>query len=137
MTPEIQAFATGFPITLLHAGVTLVMLILGVFLYGLLSPYREVDAIREGNAAAAVSLGGVMVGLGLPLAFSLAASPSLLEIAVWGVAVVAVQLLVFRVTDLSLGGLGARIQHGEVGAAVLLSGARLSTALILSAAVNS
>ena len=64
MTPEIQAFATGFPITLLHAGVTLLMLVLGVFLYGLLSPFREVPLIREGNAAAAASLGGVMVGLG-------------------------------------------------------------------------
>ena len=26
-SPEIQAFATGFPITLLHAGVTLTMLV--------------------------------------------------------------------------------------------------------------
>lgn len=137
MTPEIQAFATGFPITLLHAGVTLLILILGVFLYGLLSPFKEVPLIREGNPAAAVSLGGVMIGLAVPLALSLASSPSLLEIAIWGLAILAVQLLAFRVTDLALGGLGSRIQHGEVSAAMLLTAARLASAIILSAAVTS
>lgn len=135
MTPEVQAFAIGFPITLLHAGLTLVLLVLGVFLYGLLSPHHEVQAIREGNSAAAVSLGGVMIGLAAPLALSLASSPSLVEIGVWGLAVTAVQLLAFRLTDLALGGLGARIRAGEVAAAVLLTCARLSTAVILSAAV--
>jgi putative membrane protein len=137
MNPEIQAFATGFPITLLHAGLTLVMLVLGVFLYALLSPYKEVEAIRDGNAAAAVALGGVMIGLAAPLALSLAASPSLLEIGVWGLAVVAVQLLAFRLVDLALGGLGGRIGAGDVSAAVLLTAARLSSAVILSAAVTS
>src|SRR3954469_7742719 len=104
MTPEIQAFASGFPVTLLHAGVTLVMLVLGAVVYALLTPYREIQLIREGNAAAAVSYGGVMIGLAAPLAVSLSASPSVLEIMVWGLATTAVQLLAFRITDLFLSG---------------------------------
>jgi putative membrane protein len=135
MTPEVQAFATGFPITLLHAGVTLLMLALGAVIYALLTPYKEIQLIREGNTAAAVSYGGVVIGLAVPLAISLSASPSVLEVIVWGLATTAVQLLVFRLTDFLLAGLPTRIQEGEVAAAVLLSGARLATALILAAAV--
>lgn len=134
-SPEVQAFATGFPVTLLHASVTLVMLILGTALYALLTPHKEIALIREGNSAAALSLGGVMVGLAIPLAISLTASTSVIEIGIWGAATIAVQLLVFRVTDMVLKGLPERIQEGEISAAVLLVGAKLATALILAAAV--
>ncbi|MBO9545295.1 DUF350 domain-containing protein [Caulobacter sp.] len=134
-SPEVQAFATGFPVTLLHASVTLVMLILGTTLYALLTPHKEIALIREGNSAAALSLGGVMVGLSIPLAISLTASTSVIEIGIWGAATIAVQLLVFRVTDMVLKGLPERIQDGEISAAVLLVGAKLATALILAAAV--
>lgn len=134
-SPEVQAFATGFPVTLLHASVTLVMLILGTALYALLTPHKEITLIREGNSAAALSLGGVMVGLAIPLAISLTASTSVIEIMIWGAATIAVQLLVFRITDMVLKGLPERIHEGEVAAAALLVGAKLATALVLAAAV--
>jgi putative membrane protein len=134
-SPEVQAFATGFPVTLAHAGLTLAMLILGATLYALMTPHREIKLIREGNAAAALSLGGVLVGLAIPLAVSLRASTSAIEIVIWGAATIAVQLLVFRVADMVLKGLPDRIQDGEVAAAALLVGAKIATALILAAAV--
>lgn len=134
-SPEILAFATGFPITLLHFAVTTLILFLGAALYVLLTPHREIALIRDGNAAAAVSLGGVLVGLALPLAVSLNASTSLIDIAIWGVSTVVVQLLVFRLVDLMLRGLPQRIQDGEVAAAALLVGAKLATAITLAAAV--
>lgn len=134
-SPEIQAFAIGFPTTLLHAGVAVLILFLGAALYVLLTPHKEVALIRDGNAAAAISLGGVLVGLAAPLALSLNSSTSLVEIVIWGVSTVMVQLLVFRLVDLLLRGLPQRIQEGEVAAAALLVGAKLATALILAAAV--
>ena len=134
-SPEIQAFASGLKVTLTHAGLTLAMLVLGTALYALLTPHKEIKLIREGNAAAALSLGGVMVGLAIPLATSLSASVSPLEIVLWGATTIFVQLLVFRVTDMLLKGLPERISEGEVAAAALLVGAKLATALILAAAV--
>jgi len=134
-SPEIQAFTTGFPITLMHAGVTVLILFLGAALYILLTPHREITLIREGNAAAAISLGGVLVGLAMPLAASIRVSTSLVDIAVWGASTVMVQLLIFRLVDLLLRGLPQRIQDGETAAAALLVGAKLATALIIAAAV--
>lgn len=134
-SPEIQAFATGFPLTLAHAGVTVAILFAGVTLYVLLTPHKEITLIREGNVAAAVSLGGVLVGLAMPLAVSLKASTTVVELGLWGVATVVVQLLIFRLVDLVLHGLPKRIQEGEMAAAAMLVGAKLATAMILAAAV--
>ncbi|PXA86314.1 hypothetical protein DMC25_14060 [Caulobacter sp. D4A] len=134
-SPEIQAFANGLLTTLTHVGVTMVMLIAGAAIYILLTPHREIKLIREGNAAAALSLGGVLTGLAIPLAASLAASTSVIEILLWGVATLALQLLVFRLTDMMLKGLPERINEGEVSAAALLVGAKLATAIIIAAGV--
>ena len=135
MTPEVQAFATGFPLTLLHAGITVALLIAGAALYAWLTPYRDVQLVREGNTAAAISLGGVLVGLAIPLAVSLGYSSGELEMVIWGVAIIAVQLFVFRFTDFVLKGLPQRIQAGETAAATFLAAIKLATALILAAAV--
>ena len=135
-SPELQAWASGFPITLLHVGVTLLILLAGASLYALLTPHREIQLIREGNAAAALSFSGVLVALALPLAFAMAASTSLLEIGLWGATTTAIQLALFWLTDLILHGLPQRIREGEMAAAALLVGAKLAAAAILAAAVT-
>jgi len=133
-SPEIQAFAAGFPVFLAHAGVTVVILFAAAALYVLLTPHKEITLIREGNTAAAVSLGGVLLGLAIPLSASLRASTNVIEIGLWGAVTVVVQLLVFRLVDMLLRGLPKRIQDGEVSAAALLVGAKIATALIIAAA---
>ena len=133
-SPEIQAFAAGFPVFLAHAGVTVVILFAAAALYILLTPHREITLIREGNTAAAVSLAGVLLGLAIPLAASLKASTNLIEIGLLGAVTVVVQLLVFRLVDMILRGLPKRIQEGEISAAALLVGAKLATAIVIAAA---
>ena len=135
MYSEIQAFATGFPTTLIHAALSLVMLAIGAVLHGLLSPHREVQDVREGNSAAAVSLGGTVIGIAIPLAASLNASTSTVEVAIWGAAIVAVQLLLFWVVDMVLTGLPQRTREGEIAPAVLLVAAKLAVSIIVAAAV--
>ena len=135
-SPEVQAFATGFPTTVLHLSVTLGLLVVGAVIYALLTPWKEIALIREGNAAASVAFAGVLVGLAIPLAVSLSVSTSIKDITLWGVATVVLQLLAFRLVDMVLTGLPQRIRDGEIAAAVLLVGAKLSTALILAAALT-
>ena len=79
-SPEVQAFATGFPTTVAHLGVTLGLLVVGAVIYALLTPWKEIALIREGNAAASVAFAGVLVGLAIPLAVSLSVSTSVRDI---------------------------------------------------------
>lgn len=134
-SPEIQAFAAGFPVTLLHVAVTLALLFAGSGVYIMLTPHREVALVREGNVAAAVSLGGILLGLAIPLSVSLKASTNLIDLMLWGAATLVVQLLISRLADLVLHGLPKRIQAGEIAAATVLAVVKIATGLILGAAV--
>src|SRR5579871_966449 len=133
MSPEVQAFASGFPLMLLQA--VLVLFAIACSAYGFLSPHKEIRRIREGDVAAAVSFAGVVFGLAIPLAAAMAAASSLLELALWASSVLVLALLAFRGVDLMLAGLPKRMREGEVSAAVVMTAGKLAVALILAAAV--
>ena len=135
MEPVLQSFINGFPVLLLHFSVTLAMLGVGVTIYQLITPYHELDLIRTGNNAAAISLSGAIVGLALPLAFCMAKSVNVWDIIVWGVVTLVIQLLAYRLADAILKGLPARIEAGEIGAAILVVAIKLAVAMINAAAV--
>ncbi|WP_288757615.1 DUF350 domain-containing protein [uncultured Brevundimonas sp.] len=133
---EVQAFASGFPVMVMHLVVTLLLLAAGATVYALMTPWKEVALIRDGNPAAALTFAGVLLGLAIPLAVSLSVSTSVRDIAIWGVATLVLQLLCFRVVDLLLTGLPQRIKDGQMSAAIVLVGAKLATAVVLSAALT-
>ena len=136
MDAVIQSFLVGFPVLILHSSVTLAMLALGVFFYVKITPYDEIDLVRAGNSAAAVSLAGAIIGLAIPLAFSMASSVTIWEILIWGPVTLFLQLIAFRLTDLMLKDLPKRITDGEMGAALLLISIKLAVAAINAAAVT-
>ena len=136
MDVVIQSFLVGFPVLILHSSVTLAMLAMGVFFYVKITPYDEIDLVRAGNSAAAVSLAGAIIGLAIPLAFSMASSVTIWEILVWGPVTLFLQLIALRLTDLMLKDLPKRITDGEMGAALLLISIKLAVAAINAAAVT-
>ena len=135
MEPVLQSFLAGFPVLLLHFAVTLAMLGLGVLVYQKITPYHEMDLIRGGNNAAAISLSGAIVGLALPLAVCMARSVNVWDIMIWGIVALIIQLLAYRIGDLVLKGLEDRIENNEIGAAILVAAIKLAVAMINAAAV--
>ena len=120
---------------LLHFGVTLGMLAIGVTIYHFITPYHELRLIRNGNTAAAVSISGAIVGLAIPLAVCMASSVSVWDIVIWGVVTLLIQILAYRIGDALLKDLPTRIENGEMGAAILVVAIKLAVALINAAAV--
>lgn len=136
MDAVLQSFVSGTPVLLLHFAVTLVILIIGVSVYTWITPYKELQLIRDGNQAAAISLSGAILGIGLPLAFCMAASVSVPDIVIWGTLTVVIQLVAFKTTDLILRDLPKRIVAGQTGPAWVLVAVKLSVAAINAAAVS-
>jgi putative membrane protein len=135
MEPVLQSLLAGLPVLLLHFGVTVAMLALGVTIYIWLTPYPEIALIRQGNTAAAVSMSGAVLGLALPLAICLASSVNVYDIIVWGVVTLMVQLIAYRVMDLLLRELPKRIENDEIGPALLLVAVKIGVAAINAAAI--
>jgi putative membrane protein len=63
-----QTGATAFIVAFLAA---VAFFVAFKFVYQLVTPYHERDLIRQGNTAAAVALGGALIGYVLPLASAL------------------------------------------------------------------
>jgi len=69
------------------------LLALGMSIYLRCTPYRELKLIEEGNLAAALSYSGALLGMGLPLGSLAVHAVSLLDLLVWAVIALAIQLL--------------------------------------------
>jgi putative membrane protein len=71
-------------------------------LYTRLTPYDEVTLIRGGNHAAALSLGGTLIGFALPIASALLHTPDYYSFLGWAAGAMLVQVLVYLVTTRAL-----------------------------------
>ena len=136
MDAAIQSFLAGIPFLLSHFGVTVLMLVIGVFIYMRITSHDERKLIREGNTAAAVSLAGAILGLAIPLAFCMASSVNVYDIVIWGIVTLVIQLATFWIIDIWLRDLSKRIEEGQVGTAILLVSVKLAVASINAAAVS-
>jgi putative membrane protein len=136
MDAAIQSFLAGIPFLLSHFGVTILMLVIGVFIYMWITSHDERALIREGNTAAAISLAGAILGLAIPLAFCMASSVNVYDIVIWGIVTLVIQLATFWIIDIWLRDLSKRIEEGQVGTAILLVSVKLAVASINAAAVS-
>src|SRR4051794_29307328 len=89
--------ARGIDDFLIYLAASLILLAVFTAIYIWITPYRELQLIREGNVAAAVSLSGTVLGFAIPLSHAIAQSVNLAEMAMWAVVALVVQLLVFFV----------------------------------------
>jgi putative membrane protein len=130
---EISAFDAAFPRFLASTGAAGLLLLLAATVYILLTPWKELSLVRSGNTSAGVALAAAIVGLAVPIASTLASSITLPGLLIWGAVALLMQLIAYRLVDLLLRDIPARIANDEIGAAALLAGAKLSAALILAA----
>ena len=106
--------------------------LLGGFLalYVLVTPYSEVALIRDGNTAAALSLGGALIGFALPIAVSVAVSHNLYAMLGWGVVAGVVQLLTYVAARLAMPQINQNIPQGELASGVFLASLSLGTGIL-------
>ena len=131
----IDALGSGLPMLLLQVLWLLGLLVAGNLIVMAVTPFHERELVRNGNAAAATVLGGALVALAIPLAALLATSGSFLDILVWGVVAVLLQLLTMAIVSHLLRGMRAMVEDGQVAAAIPLVAAQLSIGLLNAAAM--
>lgn len=121
---------------LLYFVVAIGGIMLFVAIYTAITPHREITLIREGNTAAAISLGGAIVGFACPLAQAVAQSGNLGDMLLWsGVALVA-QLLAYGATRLILPQLSSDVKDGKIAPAIFLAAMSLAIGILNAAAMS-
>ncbi len=125
----------GLPLLIGQFAVTLALLGVGIACYMLVTPFREAQLVREGNVAAAVVVTGTLIALAIPLAATLATSVLTLDILLWGLVALVIQLATFLLTAAVMRGLRGMIEAGNVAAALVLVGVQVAVALLNAGAM--
>ena len=99
MRQVFDSFA-GFDDFLVYLAVAIALLAIFVAIYIRVTPYREIALIREGNMAASFSLSGSLLGFIIPLAAAVQHSVSLVDMAIWGLIAMVVQIAAFVVVKI-------------------------------------
>lgn len=132
----LQQSITGFPAFIIHLAAALGMLAVFLFIYAMITPYREFQLIREGNVAAAISLSGAMIGFIIPLAKSIAQSSNLLDMLMWGGIALLIQLLAYAVARLMIPNINKDIPDGKIAQGTYLGMLSLATGILNAACMT-
>lgn len=105
-------------------------------IYLWLTPYRELALIREGNTAAAVSLGGAMIGFTLPLASVISHAASVVDTALWSIVALIVQIAAYVVARFIVPEFGRAIPEGKLAPAILKAAFAISFGMLNAACLT-
>lgn len=132
----LQRSIAGLPAFLLYLAVSLTLLALFITIYVWITPYRELELIRKGNAAAAASLSGTVLGFAIPVAHAVAQSVNLADMVLWAVIALIVQLIVFFAVTRVIPGIARDIPEGRVAQGVFLGAVSAATGILNAACMT-
>jgi putative membrane protein len=135
MRQVFDSFA-GFDDFLVYLAVALVLLAVFIAIYIRVTPYRELALIREGNMAASFSLSGSLLGFIVPLAAAIQHSVSLIDMAIWGVIAMGVQIAAFVAVKLLIPSITQDIPAGKGAQGFFLGSLSLGVGLINAACMS-
>jgi putative membrane protein len=128
-----DALGSGLPVLLLQFVICIVLLVVGVMIYTAVTPFHEHELLRQGNVAAATVLSGAVIALAIPLAALLATTRAVLDILVWGIVAILLQLVTVVIVCHVMRRLHLRIDDGSLAAALPIAAAQLAIALLNAA----
>jgi putative membrane protein len=126
----------GFDEFLAYLGVSIVLLAAFVALYIRVTPYHEVQLIREGNMAASFALSGSILGFVVPLASAIQHSANLVDMAIWGLIALVVQIGAFVVVKLLIPSVTHDIPAGNGAQGFFLGSLSLAVGLLSAACMS-
>ncbi|MDO9428016.1 MAG: DUF350 domain-containing protein [Methylobacterium sp.] len=127
---------SGLPAFLAYMAAASGLVALYLVVYLSATAHREIALIRANNSAAALALGGSLIGYTLPLAAAIANAQTILDCVIWGLVALVVQILIYFVVRLILPDLSRRIEAGEVSSAILIAAFSLAGGLVDAAAMT-
>ena len=134
--PELDWLVAVFPNFVRYVVVSFALAALFLWIYVLITPWREFALIRAGNSAAATALVGALLGFCLPLANTIAHSVSLTDVVLWALVALAVQVIVHVGMRLMLRDLKQAIEADHAAAGIAAGGFAVCFGLITAACLT-
>ena len=121
---------------LLHLATAVALVMAYFVIYTRMTPYDEVTLIRAGNRAAALSLGGTLIGFSLPICSALLHTPDYVQFLGWAAGAMLVQVLVFQIATRLLKMSKDQIEADNAAFGTLLGTISISIGLVNAGAIS-
>lgn len=123
----------NYALHLLAAGLLLFVFFL---IYTRATPFDEITLIRQGNVAAALTLGGALVGFSMTVASGLIHTGDLKSFLGWSAAAAAIQLLTYVLVTRMLHMSKEHVESNNVAFGVLLASISISVGAVSAGALS-
>ncbi len=130
---EFEVLFKGVPNFLLYLALGFGLLVAFFVIYLWVTPQDELRLIRGGNSAAALSLGGAVLGFLFPLGMVIAHNATLMSVAFWGIVALTVQIIAFFIARALMPGLPRSIEDGKVSVGAFAGLVSLSIGILNAA----
>ena len=126
----------GLPAFLIYFCVAGVLVTAYLYVYMWVTPHDELALMRANKPAAALSLGLSVVGFALPLTSSIGHSDGIVDMTIWGIVALAVQIAAYFLARIPMPDLSTRIANGEIAAAIWLGAASVAAGMLNAASMG-
>ena len=120
MSEQFGNFLASLSEFLIFFVVAAALILLFVVIYTRVTRHNELALIKKNSTAAAVAFSGSLIGFALPLASTMISSVTVVELVLWGVVALIVQVLVYLLIRLPMPRISERIEADEVAAGIWL-----------------
>jgi putative membrane protein len=127
---------SGLPSFLIYFAVASVLIGAYLFAYTWITHHDEFALLRANNPAAAISLSLSMIGFALPLTASIGHANSVVDMTIWGLIALAVQIVVYYLARIPVPDLSQRIEAGETAPAIWLGAASVTAGMLNAASMS-
>lgn len=137
MNEQLVIFLTNLTEFFLFFVVASVLALFFVFVYTRVTRHHELALIKENSTAAAVAFSGSLIGFALPLASTMINSVNVIELVLWGVIALIVQVLVYLLIRLPMPRISERIEADELAAGIWLGTCSIVAGILNAASMTS
>jgi putative membrane protein len=127
---------SGLPAFLIYFVVAAVLVAAYLWVYTWITAHNEFALLKANNAAAAIALGLSMIGFALPLTSSMGHADGVIDMTIWGVIALIVQVGVYYAARMAVPNLSQRIEAGEVAPAIWLGLAAVTAGMLNAASMG-
>jgi putative membrane protein len=134
----LNLFMDGIVQYAVYFTIAMVFLLAFKWLYNLITPNNDWELIRQQkNVAASIALAGAALGYSIAIASAAVNTINIIDFAMWGGVAIIAQLMGFYIVRLLLlPKVDARIEEGDVAAAIILGAMAVSTGLLNAACMT-
>lgn len=136
---NITYYLQTFDHFLIYLGTSLVLFLIGTFIFKMITPYSERALIKNGNVAVSLKLLGKMAGLVVVLQSAIRSSINLVDLALWAFIAIIVQIVLHLVIEYVFTrntNLAKEVEKGNVAVGLFLGGVSILVGLIVAASIS-